>query len=336
MRNTANSNIDQPAPPIIGVGEAGAVARAASLLAAGKLVAFPTETVYGLGADASSDCAVDAIFSAKGRPAFNPLIVHVANLADAEKYGLFDATALALAAAFWPGGVTLVVPKRKEASLAKAVTAGLGTVALRVPGHRVARELITQAGVPVAAPSANRSGAVSPTLACHVAKSFGPQLAMVLDDGATRCGLESTIIASPEPGGAPTLLRPGAVARAAIEAVLGCQLASHTGKKITAPGQLARHYAPRARLRLNARALHPGEVMVAFGPPPPGVAQSAIVYNLSPGGDLAEAGANLYVALRALDACGVPRAAIMPVPATGLGEAINDRLTRAATLPEPQ
>ncbi|MFV2093631.1 MAG: L-threonylcarbamoyladenylate synthase, partial [Hyphomicrobiales bacterium] len=221
MRNTANSQKGEATTPIVPAAHAGALARAAQALAAGRLVAFPTETVYGLGADAGSDQAVAGIFAPKGRPANNPLIVHVASLSAADTYGEFGATARALAQAFWPGGLTLVVPRRKTARLAAAVTAGLETVALRVPGHQIARDLIALAGVPVAAPSANRSGAVSPTRAAHVADVFGRRLAMVLDGGATTCGLESTIIGCAQTDDPATLLRPGALDRAAIEAILG-------------------------------------------------------------------------------------------------------------------
>lgn len=306
-----------------------AIARAGELIREGRLVAFPTETVYGLGADATDDRAVARIFEAKGRPRFNPLIVHVADAQVAEKHAVFSAEAKALARHFWPGGLTLVLPRRAETTLSLLVSAGLDTVAIRVPAHETAQALLKAAKRPIAAPSANASGKVSPTRAEHVMESLGHStlLAMVLDGGACRLGLESTVIGFPE--GIPTLLRPGAVARAEIEAVLGRRLADADAASGEAgrasPGQLESHYAPGAPLRLNAREAGPDEVLLGFGPK----AKSSM--NLSASGDMTEAAANLFAMLRALDAtAGGKRIAVSPIPMEGLGEAINDRLKRAA------
>ncbi|MEL7091716.1 MAG: L-threonylcarbamoyladenylate synthase [Pseudomonadota bacterium] len=292
------------------------VAQAAALLRAGRLVAFPTETVYGLGADARDGTAVAAIYAAKGRPSFNPLIVHVADMAQAQAIARFDDTAQRLADAFWPGPLTLVLPLAPDHGIASLVTAGRDTVALRIPGHPLAQELLRAFGGPVAAPSANPSGRISPTRAAHVLAGLGDQINAVLDGGACPVGLESTIV-----GGHPlALLRAGGVAVEDIEAVTGPLAA--TGPEITAPGQLAAHYAPRVPLRLNAATAHVGETYVGFGP-------GTFDLNLSNTGDLAEAAANLFDMLHALDARGAP-AAIAPIPDTGLGRAINDRLRRAA------
>ncbi|MDP2148485.1 MAG: L-threonylcarbamoyladenylate synthase [Parvibaculum sp.] len=308
-----------------------AIARAGELIREGKLVAFPTETVYGLGADASDDKAVARIFEAKGRPRFNPLIVHVADAQAAEKHVVFSAEAKTLARHFWPGGLTLVLPRRAEARLSLLVSAGLDTVAIRVPAHETAQALLKAAQRPIAAPSANASGKVSPTRASHVMESLGHSdlLAMVLDGGACRLGLESTVIGFPQ--GIPTLLRPGAVAREEIEAVLGRRLADADADAASgeagraSPGQLESHYAPGAPLRLDAREAGPDEVLLGFGPK----AKSSM--NLSASGDLTEAAANLFAMLRALDAtAGGKRIAVSPIPMEGLGEAINDRLKRAA------
>ncbi len=306
-----------------------AIARAGELIREGRLVAFPTETVYGLGADATGDKAVARIFEAKGRPRFNPLIVHVADAQVAEEHVVFSAEAKALARHFWPGGLTLVLPRRAGTALSLLVSAGLDTVAVRVPAHETAQALLKAAKRPIAAPSANASGKVSPTQASHVMESLGHTdlLAMVLDGGACRLGLESTVIGFPE--GIPTLLRPGAVARAEIEAVLGRRLADADAASGEAgrasPGQLESHYAPGAPLRLNAREAGPDEVLLGFGPE----AKSSM--NLSASGDLTEAAANLFAMLRALDAAaGGKRIAVSPIPMEGLGEAINDRLKRAA------
>lgn len=308
------------------------IARAGEAIRAGRLVAFPTETVYGLGADATDDKAVARIFEAKGRPRFNPLIVHVPDLQVAEKHGVFSDAARMLAAAFWPGGLTLVLPRRPETPLSLLVSAGLDTVALRVPAHQIAQALLRAAERPVAAPSANRSGRVSPTRAEHVMAELGAAetLAMVLDGGPCRLGLESTVIGFPQ--GIPTLLRPGAVARDEIEKVLGGRLAeadAGAGEEGRAsPGQLESHYAPGSPLRLNATEAGPDEVLLAFGPDAP---ETKTSMNLSTCGDLTEAAANLFAMLRALDAEAQGRViAVMPVPDEGLGEAINDRLKRAA------
>ncbi len=303
------------------------IASAAALLRQGRLVAFPTETVYGLGADATNGRAVAAIIEAKGRPRFNPLIVHVTGRAAAAPHAVFTDVAARLAEAFWPGGLTLVLQRRPESDIADLVTAGLDTLAVRAPDHAVAHALLAAAGVPVAAPSANRAGHVSPTTAAHVADDLGDAVDCILDAGPTPLGIESTVLdATVDP---PVLLRPGAVMGAEIEAVVGAPLAVGGGAKTpTSPGQLASHYAPRAALRLEAREVASGEALLAFGPDvPPG---ARITENLSPTGDLREAAANLFGALRRLDASGAPTIAVMPIPEEGLGEAINDRLRRAA------
>lgn len=303
------------------------IAEAAELLRAGALVAIPTETVYGLAADARNDRAVAAIYAAKNRPAFNPLIVHLPDLAAVARLAVLTPAAERLAAAFWPGPLTLVLPLRPDAGLSPLVTAGLDTVAIRLPAHPVARALLTQAGIPVAAPSANPSGRVSPTRAEHVLAGLSGRIAAVLDGGPCAVGVESTILALDGP---PALLRPGGVAVEAIEAVLGAPLLM-PGDPATpkAPGQLASHYAPEARVRLNASEAREGEVLVGFGP-------IAGHLTLSASGDLLEAAANLFHFLREADALAGPGGAIAfaPVPGTGLGRAINDRLRRAAA-PRP-
>jgi L-threonylcarbamoyladenylate synthase len=314
--------------------EADAIAAAARVLAGGGLVAFPTETVYGLGADATNAAAVARLYAAKGRPAFNPLIAHVGDAAAARPLATFDAPAETLAAAFWPGPLTLVLPKAPTCPVADLATAGLDTVAVRVPAHPVARALISAFGGPVVAPSANRSGHVSPTTADHVMADLADRIDLVLDGGPTTVGVESTILACV--GGGVTLLRPGGVPREAIERVLGrkvdeARAADEDGEAPLAPGMLASHYAPRATLRLGAREVRPGEALLAFGPVlPPGAERAATTLNLSARGDLIEAAANLFSHLRALDHAGVARIAVMPIPRDGLGEAINDRLARAA------
>ena len=309
-----------------------AIERAGAAIREGRLVGFPTETVYGLGADATDDKAVASIFEAKGRPRFNPLIVHVADLAEAEKHCVFNEEAETLAKAFWPGGLTLVLPRRAETPLSLLVSAGLDTVAIRVPAHETARALIEAAKRPLAAPSANPSGKVSPTMAAHVMEGLGsaPQLAFVLDGGSCPLGLESTVIGFPQ--GVPTLLRPGAVAREEIEKVLGKKLmdadAASGEEGRASPGQLESHYAPGSPIRLDAREVAEDEVLLAFGPDAPKAKTSM---NLSPSGDLREAAANLFAMLRAIDAeAQGRRIAVMPIPMMGLGEAINDRLKRAA------
>lgn len=303
----------------------GSLREAARILIEGGLVAFPTETVYGLGADATSDAAVAKIYAAKRRPAFNPLIAHVADLAAAERQGTFNAEARTLAQAFWPGPLTLVVPLAPQANVCDLARAGLDSVALRVPAHPVARELLAAVGQPLAAPSANVSGHVSPVTADHVLADLDGAIDLVIDAGPCPIGLESTIVACLE--GAPRLLRPGGVPREAIEALLGRPLAAAGGGTIRAPGLLTSHYAPRARLRLAASALAAGEFGLDFGATFP---PSANVLDLSPRRDLTEAAANLFHHLRALDARGAEAVAVAPIEETGLGEAINDRLRRAA------
>ncbi len=302
------------------------IKNAARVIRAGGLVAFPTETVYGLGANALDGEAVARIFEAKGRPRFNPLIVHLASAEDARALAVFGEDAERLARAFWPGPLTLVLPRREGAGLCDLVSAGLPTVALRAPSHEMALALIEAAGVPVAAPSANRSGRVSATTAAHVAEDFGEAVDMIIDGGRCPAGIESTIVGLA--GEAPTLLRAGAVSRAEIEAVLGRPLALPGGGATPqAPGMLTSHYAPRALLRLNAAEPEPGESFLAFGPSP---AANSHSLNLSERGDLREAAANLFAHLRALDAAETATIAVAPVPDEGLGEAINDRLRRAA------
>ncbi len=292
--------------------------RAAILLRDGQLVAFPTETVYGLGGDARSDSAVARIFAAKNRPTFNPLIIHVPDLASARRHARFSPLALDLAARFWPGPLTLVLPLI-EGTLSPLATAGLTTVAIRVPAHPTARALLEAADIPLAAPSANPSGKISPTDAAHVASGLTGRISAILDGGSCTVGLESTILAL-DP---PTLLRPGGLSTETIEPFTG-PLAP-AGAHITAPGQLASHYAPDAPLRLNATQAHPGETLIGFGPIPGPL-------TLSASGDLTEAAANLFATLRAADTLAGPqgRIAVAPIPDRDLGRAINDRLTRAA------
>jgi L-threonylcarbamoyladenylate synthase len=312
------SLIVEPTPAAIG--------RAARLLHEGRLVAFPTETVYGLGALATSDAAVAATFAAKGRPSHNPLIVHVASAGAAAGIGAFDARAEALAERFWPGPLTIVLPLLESAGISALATAGLGTVALRVPAHPVAQALLREAAAPVTAPSANPSGRVSPTTAAHVALDLGDRVALVLDGGACPVGVESTVI---DLGGdRPRLLRPGGLDRAAVERLTGPLDEALPSATPSSPGQLASHYAPRLPVRLDATELRPGEALLAFGPIEPEGAVAA--RNLSRSGDLAEAAANLFAMLRELDASGASAIAVMPIPADGLGEAIRDRLRRAA------
>ena len=314
--------------------EAGAIGEAARILASGGLVAFPTETVYGLGADATNAAAVAKLYAAKGRPAFNPLIAHVADAAAARRLAIFDAAADTLARAFWPGPLTLVLPKAPSCPVADLATAGLDTIAVRVPAHRIARALIAAFDRPVVAPSANRSGHVSPTTADHVMADLADRVDLVLDGGPTSVGVESTILACL--GDSVTLLRPGGVPRDAIERALGrkvdeAQVSAEDGEAPLAPGMLASHYAPRAMLRLDATEVRPGEALLAFGPHvPPGAERAALTFNLSARGDLVEAAANLFSHLRELDRAGVARIAVTPIPRDGLGEAINDRLARAA------
>lgn len=299
------------------------IARAAKLLRDGQLVAFPTETVYGLGGDATSDLAVARIFDAKGRPRFNPLIVHLPSLTVAEEYAEFSPAARALAAAFWPGPLTLVLPLKEPSPLSPLVTAGLATVAIRVPAHPVAKALLASYGGPLAAPSANPSGRVSPTRASHVIDGLAGRIAAVIDGGPCAVGIESTIVAL-DP--TPALLRPGGLPLEALEAALGRPLGTDgSATKPRSPGQLASHYAPSASVRLNAKTAAPGEILVGFG---------AVKgeFMLSATGDLVEAAAALFHILREADLRAGPlgHIAFAPVPDTGLGRAINDRLRRAA------
>jgi L-threonylcarbamoyladenylate synthase len=305
--------------------DAAGIAEAARVIGAGGIVAFPTETVYGLAGDATSDAAVARIYAAKARPEFNPLITHVASLEEAREQGVFPSEALHLAKLFWPGPLTLVVPLAPGATICAAARAGRQTIALRVPIHPVALALISAAGRPLSAPSANRSGRVSPVTAAHVAQDLSGAIDLILDGGRCSVGLESTVIAYLE--GPPLLLRPGGIARADIEAVLGHALADSAGTTLHSPGMLHSHYAPRAKLRLDATELEEGEAGLDFG----GIfGAHKNVLDLSARRDLAEAAANLFSFLRDLDALGLPCIAVAPIPRDGLGEAINDRLTRAA------
>lgn len=305
--------------------DAAGIARAAAMLGQGELVAFPTETVYGLGADARNSLAVARIFEAKGRPRFNPLIVHVANAKQARTYVEWTDQAEALAAAFWPGPLTLVLPIRADAGLSDLVTADLPSLAIRVPAHPLARALLSAFDGPVAAPSANPSGRISPTTAAHVMAGLDGRIAAVLDGGPCPVGLESTIVGLT---GEPTLLRHGGLAQERIEALLGHPLQQDTTPgKLTAPGQMTSHYAPNAPIRLNAATATPSEVLLGFGP-------MECTLNLSPGASLTEAAANLFPHLHSLDARGASAIAVAPIPETGLGRAINDRLRRAAA-PRP-
>jgi L-threonylcarbamoyladenylate synthase len=335
-----------------------AITEAARVLAAGGLVAFPTETVYGLGADATSDAATATLYAAKERPSFNPLIVHVADLDAARGIAQFNAAALALAKTFWPGPLTLVLRRNSEAPVGMLASAGLDTIAVRVPAHPVARDILHAFGKPVVAPSANRSGRVSPTTAQHVAADLAGRIDMIIDDGPSRIGLESTVLACLE---GVVLLRPGAIARGDLGSVLGhaiataeagaegaAQLPGHgaadppsrdaaecrsdrPGAAPLSPGMLASHYAPRAVVRTNAMSVAPGEALLAFGPALPADAANArAILNLSMGGHVVEAAANLFAYLRRLDDSGAGVIAVMPIPKHGLGEAINDRLRRAA------
>lgn len=303
------------------------IGQAAQALAAGDIVAFPTETVYGLGANALDARAVAKVFAAKERPRFNPLIVHVPDLAEAERYAVVNGAARILAEAFWPGPLSLVLKKRPSCGIADLVSAGFDTLALRAPGHPVAQALLAAVKLPIAAPSANRSGRVSPTTAAHVAAELGERPAMILDGGPCPLGIESTVVSVV--GQTPALLRPGALPREAIEHVLGAPLATAEAQERGAsPGQLATHYAPSTKLRLSATSVAPDEALLAFGPDVPEGARVTI--NLSAAGNLEEAAAKLFGALRELDRRGARAIAVMPIPAHGLGEAINDRLQRAA------
>jgi L-threonylcarbamoyladenylate synthase len=307
-----------------------AVARAVETLRRGEIVALPTETVYGLAADAANGTAVARIFEAKGRPSFNPLICHVTDISMARRYGVLDARAVALARKFWPGPLSLVVPLVADAPVHPLATAGLSTIALRAP-RGPARDVIAALGRAVAAPSANRSGRISPTRAGHVIEQLGDSVAFVLDAGPCEVGLESTIVSLV--GETPKLLRPGGVPADAIESVLGETLERTTsGDPITAPGMLASHYAPHVPVRLNAASVASGEALLTFGNAATANADNAVsIRNLSPSGDLVEAAANFFAYLSDLDRSGASAIAIAPIPDHGLGEAINDRLSRAAT-----
>jgi L-threonylcarbamoyladenylate synthase len=309
-----------------------AAAAAARCLAEGGLVAFPTETVYGLGADATNARAIAQLYLAKGRPSFNPLIAHVADLATARRIAEFDASAEKLAAKFWPGPLTLVLPRAVHCPVAELATAGLETIAVRVPAHPIARDILLSFGKPVVAPSANVSGHVSPTTARHVEADLAGKIDLIVDGGPAHVGLESTIVGCFE---RPMLLRPGGLARGEIEAVLERKLVDlsqhETAAQPLAPGMLASHYAPRSPVRLNATTIEPGEALLAFGSSAvAGVDKAAAILNLSANGDLVEAAANLFHHLRELDARAAMQIAVMPIPNEGLGEAINDRLRRAA------
>ncbi len=303
------------------------VERAARLICAGELVAFPTETVYGLGGDAMSEAAVARIFAAKGRPRFNPLIVHVPGLAEAEALAVFDESARIAACRFWPGPLSLVLPRRADSGLSLLASAGLDSVALRAPAHPIAQALLRAAGRPIAAPSANRSGRISPTTAAHVLAELGDRVALILDGGTCPVGIESTVLDLTGP--APALLRPGGVTLEQVAEIFGridTPAADESAPR--APGRLPSHYAPGLPVRLDAMDARPGEALLAFGPEaPPGFAE---VLWLSQSEDLAEAAANLFAMLRRLDRPEFTGIAVMPIPETGLGRAINDRLRRAA------
>jgi len=306
------------------------IEQAARLIREGELVAFPTETVYGLGGDATNERAVAKIFEAKGRPQFNPLISHVLDAGEARRLVQWNETADKLAARFWPGPLTLVLPRAKNSPIALLATAGLDTAAIRAPAHPMAQALIRAVGRPIAGPSANRSGAVSPTRAEHVAESLGDRVKLILDGGPCQVGLESTVLDLTT--STATLLRPGGATREAIEAVIGPVALSNAIPSGDAarksPGQLDSHYAPARPVRLNATSVAADESLLAFGSRPPAGARQTL--NLSPDGDLTEAAANLFAHLRALDQPANARIAVMPIPQTGLGLAINDRLRRAA------
>src|SRR6201990_1089389 len=329
MPNPVNVGLKTPILPA----GAAAVAAAARCLAEGGLVAFPTETVYGLGADATDPAAIARLYQAKGRPSFNPLIAHVRDLGAGMRIGRFDRTAITLAEAFWPGPLTLVLPKTVGCTVADLATAGLDTIAIRVPAHPLARDILRAFGGPVVAPSANLSGHVSPTTAAHVQSDLSGRIDLIVDGGPVEVGVESTIVGCFEE---PMLLRPGGLPRGEIERVLGQKLAQPPADTMSdspqplAPGMIASHYAPRTRVRLDATSIEAGEALLAFGVPVPGADSAVAVMNLSPRGDLNEAAANLFGYLRALDAKAAATIAGMPIPHHGLGEAINDRLRRAA------
>jgi L-threonylcarbamoyladenylate synthase len=323
--NSDSHNASHGPARIVGA-EPASLDEAVRILLAGGLVAVPTETVYGLAADATNGAAVAAIFTAKGRPAFNPLICHVASLAMAESLAQFSPLARRLAERFWPGPLTLVLPRRPDCPVHDLATAGLPSIGLRMPQHIATLEIISRVGRPLAAPSANLSEQLSPTTAAHVAAGLGPRIDLIVDGGASKAGVESTIIAPGETHA--VMLRPGAIARADIELFTGPLRSPEASEGILAPGMMKRHYAPRARLRLNALTPESGEAFLAFGPPPPGVLPSL---NLSIRGDLAEAASNLFAMLRTLDESHA-MIAVQTIPDLGLGEAINDRLRRGTLL----
>ena len=320
MRSTAFPSI------IVSADNAG-IERTARIIAEGGLVAFPTETVYGLGANARDDHAVAQIFEAKNRPQFNPLIVHVPTMGDARRLAQFDDRAEEIANAFWPGPLSIVLPRRVDAGLSFLVSAGLNTIALRMPDNELAKKLLTEAQCPIAAPSANKSGEVSPTTAEHVTQSFpepgdkGPSL--ILDGGPCGVGLESTVIDLSEP--VPSLLRPGGITREELAGYLGpLAVASNDDTAPRSPGMMTRHYAPATPLRINALAARPDEALLGFGDN-----ANEAIHNLSPDGNLTEAAANLFAMLRSLDNGAYAGIAVVPIPEYGLGQAINDRLKRA-------
>jgi len=316
------------AVPLISAAAPRAINRAAELVKAGRLVAFPTETVYGLGGDATNERAVAEIFAAKGRPRFNPLIVHVRGLAEAERLAVFDDHARRVASRFWPGPLSLVLPRRGDSGLSLLASAGLDTVAVRAPAHEIAQALLRETGRPIAAPSANRSGRISPTEATHVFEEIGDRIDLILDGGRTPVGLESTVLDLSDE--TPVLLRPGTVTSEQLTELLG-PIAAPAEDRPKSPGMLASHYAPSLPLRLEAVSAQFGEALLAFGPEaPPGFAE---VQWLTSTGDLAEAAANLFAMLRRLDRPLFTGIAVMPIPEQGLGRAINDRLRRAATRP---
>lgn len=323
--NSDSHNASRGPARIVGV-ETSSLDEAARILLAGGLVAVPTETVYGVAADATNGAAVAAIFTAKGRPSFNPLICHVASLAMAESLAYFTPLARRLAERFWPGPLTLVLPRKPGCPVHDLATAGLPSIGLRIPQHIATLEIISRVGRPLAAPSANPSEQLSPTTAAHVAAGLGPRIDLIVDGGAAIAGVESTIIAPGESH--VVMLRPGAIARSDIELLTGPLRSPEASEGILAPGMMKRHYAPRARLRMDASHSESGEAFLAFGPPPPGVLPSL---NLSIRGDLIEAASNLFAMLRTLDESHT-MIAVQTIPKTGLGEAINDRLRRGTLL----
>jgi L-threonylcarbamoyladenylate synthase len=314
-------------PTVVPVDDA-SIARAAALLREGRLVAFPTETVYGLGCDATNGNAVAAIYEAKGRPSFNPLIIHVAEARALDGLVEWNDTARLLATSLWPGPLTLILPRKKDATVSLLASAGLDTLAVRVPSHPAAQKLLRAVGLPIAAPSANASGKLSPTTPMHVAESLGDKVDLILAGGRSPIGVESTVVNVTGPE--PVILRPGGVTREQLEMILGKKIALHEGATDApaSPGMLASHYAPHLPLRLNAETIAGKEAYLGFGP---GLAKGGAAHlNLSPQGDLNEAAANLFAMLRELDKPIYSGIAVAPVPDSGLGLAINDRLKRAA------